>query len=47
MLMPGRVVSRMLGLNGPDMARGPEVARPCLVTDAKFLLRILAVLCSG
>ena len=26
MLLPRRVAGRMLGLHGPDLARGPEVA---------------------
>ena len=29
MLLPSRVAGRTLGLRGPDLARGPEVARPC------------------
>ena len=29
MLLPSRVAGRMLGLNGADLAHGPEVARPC------------------
>ena len=29
MLLQSRVASRTLGLRGPDLARGPEVARPC------------------
>ena len=28
MLLPSRVAGRTLGLRGPDLARGPEVARP-------------------
>ena len=28
MLLPSRVAGLMLGLRGPDLARGPEVARP-------------------
>ena len=27
MLLPSRVAGRTLGLRGPDLARGPEVAR--------------------
>ena len=27
MLLPRRVAGRTLGLHGPDLARGPEVAR--------------------
>ena len=29
MLLPSRVAGRTLGLRGPDLARGPEVARLC------------------
>ena len=29
MLLPRRVAGRTLGLHGPDLARGPEVARIC------------------
>ena len=29
MLLPSRVAGRTLALRGPDLARGPEVARPC------------------
>ena len=29
MLLPSRVAGRTLGLHGPDLARGPEVARRC------------------
>ena len=35
MLLPSRVAGRTLGLRGPDLARGPEVARPC--SNARFL----------
>ena len=28
MLLPSRVAGRTLGIHGPDLARGPEVARP-------------------
>ena len=28
MLLLSRVAGRMLGIRGPDLARGPEVARP-------------------
>ena len=28
MLLPSRVAGRTLDLRGPDLARGPEVARP-------------------
>ena len=29
MLLPSRVAGRTLGLRGPDLARGSEVARLC------------------
>ena len=29
MLLPSRVAGRTLDLRGPDLAREPEVARPC------------------
>ena len=29
MLLPSRVAGRMLGIRGPDLARGPEVAHRC------------------
>ena len=29
MLLPSRVAGRTLGFRRPDLARGPEVARPC------------------
>ena len=29
MLMPGKVADRTLGLRGPELACGPEFARPC------------------
>ena len=30
MVLPSKVAGRTLGLRGPDLARGPEVARLCL-----------------
>ena len=30
MLLPSRMAGRTLGLRGPDLARGPEVARLCI-----------------
>ena len=42
MLLPSRMASRTLGLRGPDLVRGPDVARPwnfklsSLLTIASF-----------
>ena len=40
MLVPTRVAGRTLGLRGPDLARGPEVAHPCtrVVQDVPALI---------
>ena len=38
MLLPSRVAGRTVGLRGPDMARGPEVARLCLRSSAHVRL---------
>ena len=44
MLLPRRVPGRTLGLHGPDLARGPEVARLCLrwtgAESVKFVVPI-------
>ena len=39
MLLPSRVAGRTLGLRGPDLARGPEVARLCASTTYPASLR--------
>ena len=31
MLLPSRVACRTIGLRGPDLARGPEVAHSCSI----------------
>ena len=41
MLLPIRVAGRTLGMRGPDLARGPEIARRCcksLQTNASLLV---------
>ena len=46
MLFLSRVAGRTLGLRGPDLARGPEVARPCVrlyYRDRLLLLCLVAV----
>ena len=38
MLLPSRVAGRTLRLRGPDLARGPEVARLCITVFAYVIL---------
>ena len=37
MVLPSRVAGRTLGLRGPDLARGPEVARLCCRQSWRYI----------
>ena len=45
MLLPSRVAGRTRGLRGPDLARGPEVAR--LWTRVMVMIVLMAFLAAG
>ena len=42
MLLPSRMAGRTLGLHGPDLARGPEVARHNLAIVTVYIGRLMA-----